>query len=122
MACPLILISPKESPFDFIKPANGYVSQGFRSYHRAVDITGDLGSDIKPLGKGKVEFTGYLADGRGYTVVVDHGEGLKSLYAHMGKIYVGIGNEVTSSQALGSIGLTGRTTGPHVHVEVYDND
>jgi len=111
----------KKSPFDFVRPARGYISQGFVFYHRAIDITDDLGAPIRPLGSGKVEFTGYLADGHGNVVVVDHGDGLKSLYAHMSRINVGVGNEVTSDSTVGLVGLTGRTTGPHVHVEVSDN-
>lgn len=111
----------KSSPFDFTRPANGYISQGFYAYHRAIDITGDLGSPIKPLGSGKVEFTGYIADGHGNTVIIDHGNGMKSLYAHMSKINVGVGNEVPAGSTIGFIGLTGHTTGPHVHVEVEDN-
>ncbi|OGE10523.1 hypothetical protein A3A60_03195 [Candidatus Curtissbacteria bacterium RIFCSPLOWO2_01_FULL_42_26] len=114
-------ILSKKSPFDFVRPAQGYISQGFAFYHRAVDITDDLGAPIRPLGAGKVEFTGYMNDGHGNSVVVDHGDGLKSLYAHMSRIYVGVGNGVDSDTAIGTIGLTGRTTGPHVHVEVYDN-
>src|SRR3989344_922456 len=115
-------ISYKKSPFNFKKPVEGYISQGFRPYHKAVDIaTGAVGVPIKPLGEGKVEFTGYLTDGKGNVVVVDHGEGLKSLYAHMGQIQVGVGNEVNSETVLGTVGLTGRTTGAHVHVELSDN-
>lgn len=116
-------ITSKRSPFDFKLPVEGYVSQGYRSYHRAVDIaTGAVGVPIHALGTGQVEFTGYLADGKGNVVVVNHGDGLKSLYAHMGKIYVGVGNQVDSSSTLGTVGLTGRTTGAHVHLEVYDRD
>lgn len=116
-------IQSKRSPFDFVKPVNGYVSQGYRNYHRAVDIaTGAVGVPIKSLGRGHVEYTGYMADGHGYTVVVDHGDNLKSLYAHMGKIEVGVGNEVNSSTTLGTVGLTGRTTGAHLHLELYDNE
>lgn len=111
----------KRSPFEFVRPARGYISQGFRGYHRAIDITDSLGSPIKPLGKGKVEFAGFLPDGRGNVVIIDHGDGLKSLYAHMSKINVGVGNEVTSASTIGLVGLTGHTTGPHVHVEVNDN-
>ena len=115
-------IQSKRSPFDFVKPVEGYVSQGYRSYHKAVDIaTGAVGVPIKSLGRGQVEYTGYMVDGHGYTVVVDHGDGLKSLYAHMGKINVGTGNEVDSSTTLGSVGLTGRTTGAHLHLEINDN-
>lgn len=113
----------KKSPFNFKKPVEGYISQGFRPYHKAVDIaTGAVGVPIRPLGEGKVEFAGYLADGKGNVVVVDHGENLKSLYAHMGQIQVAVGNEVNSETVLGTVGLTGRTTGAHVHVELFDNN
>lgn len=114
-------ILSKQSPFNFVRPARGYISQGFNWYHRGTDITDDLGAPIRPLGSGKVEFAGYMPDGHGNSVIVDHGDGLESLYAHMSRIYVGVGNEVNSDMALGAIGLTGRTTGPHVHVEVEDN-
>lgn len=116
-------ISYKKSPFNFEKPVEGYISQGFRPYHKAVDIaTGAVGLPIRPLGEGKVEFAGYLVDGKGNVVVVDHGENLKSLYAHMGQIQVAVGNEVNSETVLGTVGLTGRTTGAHVHLELYDNN
>lgn len=112
----------KESPFDFAMPVNGYISQGYRGYHRAIDIaTGAVGVPIKSLGKGKVEFAGFTGDGKGNVVVVDHGEGLKSLYAHMAKINVAVGNEVDSNSVIGTVGLTGRTTGAHVHLEIIDN-
>ena len=114
-------ILSKQSPFNFVRLERGYISQGFNWYHRGVDITDDFGAPIRPLGSGKVEFAGYMPDGHGNSVIVDHGDGLKSLYAHMSRIYVGVGNEVNSDVTLGSIGLTGRTTGPHVHVEVEDN-
>lgn len=110
------------SPFEFEKPVDsGYVSQGFRSYHRAHDIATSLGAGIHPVGAGIVEFAGYTADGKGNIVIVDHGDGLKSLYAHMGKIQVGVGNMVNTKTTIGTVGLTGRTTGAHVHLEIHDN-
>lgn len=116
-------VSYKETPFDFKMPVNGYISQGYRGYHRAIDIaTGAVGVPIKALGKGKVEFAGYLPDGKGNVVIVDHGDGLKSLYAHMGRIKVAVGNQVDSNTALGTVGLTGYTTGAHVHLEIIDNN
>ncbi|OGD87003.1 hypothetical protein A2164_04245 [Candidatus Curtissbacteria bacterium RBG_13_35_7] len=115
-------VEAQKSPFEFNKPVEGYISQGYRNYHRAVDIaTGAVGVPVKPLGVGQVEFTGYSADGKGNIVIVDHGNDLKSLYAHMGQISVGVGNEVTTDSTLGTVGMTGRTTGPHVHLEIYDN-
>lgn len=110
------------SPFEFKMPINGYISQGYSSYHRANDIAGDFGSPIHPLGNGIVEFAGRVVDGKGNIVIVDHGNGLKSLYAHMDRINVGVGNAVSFDSSLGTVGLTGNTTGPHVHLEVYDNN
>lgn len=115
------VVGSVRSPFDFTRPAGGYISQGYTFYHRAVDITGEYGSEIRPLGSGKVIFAGYMADGHGNTVIVDHENGMKSSYAHMSKISVGVGNEVPAGSTIGYIGLTGHTTGPHVHVEVEDN-
>lgn len=115
-------IVSRRSPFEFQKPVSGYISQGYRSYHRALDITGNFNEPIKPLGAGVVEFTGFLADGKGNVVVVDHGDGLKSLYAHMNRIEVGVGNVINTNSTVGTVGLTGRTTGPHVHLEIYDNN
>lgn len=108
------------TPFLVEKPVDGQVSQGYRAYHRAFDITSPVGTEIKPVGPGVVEFAGFMPDGKGNVVIVDHGDNLKSLYAHMGKIYVGVGNAVNPDIAVGTIGLTGRTTGPHVHFEVLD--
>lgn len=114
-------ISARRSPFEFDKPVDGYLSQGYRSYHRAYDIAVAYGTEIHPVGSGVVEYAGFTSDGKGNVVVVDHGDNLKSLYAHMGKIYVGMGNKVSSKTTIGTVGLTGRTTGAHVHLEVHDN-
>lgn len=112
----------RRSPFEFSKPVKaGYLSQGYRFYHQAYDIATDLGAEITPLGSGIVEFAGIVPDGKGMIVIVDHGDGLKSLYAHMGRIKVKPGDMVNPSNEIGNVGLTGRTTGPHVHLEIYDN-
>jgi murein DD-endopeptidase MepM/ murein hydrolase activator NlpD len=101
----------------------GYVSQGYTRYHRAIDIaTGSVGVPIKPLGSGQVEFAGRVKDGKGNVVIVNHGNGLKTLYAHMGKISVGTGDSVNEESVIGNVGMTGRTTGAHLHLEIYDND
>lgn len=110
----------KRSPFDFKYPVDGQISQRFSYWHRAFDIAAPYNSPIKPLGSGRVEFAGTVADGKGHIVVIDHGDGLKTSYAHMNKILVGINDNVTSETELGTVGLTGRTTGPHVHLEVID--
>ena len=111
----------KKSPFELHKPVEGVISQRFIAYHRAIDIAAPFGSLIQPVGKGVVEFAGFEADGKGNVVIVDHGDGLKSLYAHMNRIDASVGNQVDTNMVIGTIGLTGRTTGPHVHLEIYDN-
>ena len=115
-------VASKRSPFDFKYPVNGHLTQGYRAYHPAYDIATAYGSPIRPLGAGRVEFAGSVTGGKGNIVIVDHGDGLKSLYAHMGNIYVGVGNEVNPQTPLGTVGMSGRTTGPHVHLEIYDKD
>lgn len=114
-------IDSARSPFEFAQPVDsGHLSGGYSRYHPAHDIAADLGAPIHPLGPGVVEFAARVTDGKGNVVIVDHGDGLKSLYAHMGKINVGVGNLVEPATVLGTVGLTGRTTGPHVHLEIYD--
>lgn len=96
----------------------GYLSQAYSNYHPALDIATGLGMPIKPISSGKVTSAGYDFFGYGLKVEIDHGNGYKSLYAHMGKIYVSEGQEITASNYIGEVGMTGRTSGPHTHLEV----
>lgn len=112
----------KRSPFETRQPVDGYISQGFRFSHRATDIAASYGSAIHPLGAGRVIFAGRVFDGHGNVVIIDHGDNFKSAYAHLDKIYVGVGNTIETETTIGTVGMTGRTTGPHVHLEVYDNE
>lgn len=115
------VVMPKLSPFEFKQPVrDALLSQGYSAYHRANDIAAPFNSVIYPLGAGVVEFAGAVSDGKGNIVLIDHGNGLKTLYAHMNRVEVGTGNKVDTNSVLGTIGLTGHTTGPHVHLEVYN--
>jgi len=76
---------------------------------------------IHPITEGFVEETGTNFWGLGKFVVVTHQKGFKSKYAHMGKVYVKVGQEITSENILGEVGLTGQTSGPHTHLEVTHN-
>ncbi len=73
---------------------------------------------IHPITSGIVSLVGRDFWGLGNFVEVIHENGFKSKYAHMGKVYVKAGQEVTSENILGEVGLTGRTSGPHTHLEV----
>ena len=99
-------------------PAHTGVSQGFWSEHPGIDITAPLGSGIYPIKPGKVVEVSISRFNYGRSVVVDHGDGLTSRYAHMGKIFVDEGDIVTSESELGEVGVTGHTTGPHLHLEI----
>lgn len=108
-------------PQPVILPHPGYLSTKFSNYHPGIDIAAGLKMPIRPITKGIVEEASTDFFGLGKYVVVTHQKGFKSKYAHMGKIYVKVGQEVTSENILGEVGLTGQTSGPHTHLEVTYN-
>ncbi|MDZ4166308.1 MAG: peptidoglycan DD-metalloendopeptidase family protein [Coriobacteriia bacterium] len=101
---------------------------GYRKMHTGIDIGGravgrDInGAPIVAASDGTVIYTGYRG-GYGNTVIIDHGNGVTSLYAHMqsGSYKVSTGQSVTKRQAIGAVGSTGLSTGPHLHFEVRIN-
>ena len=99
-----------------------YISQGYSTTHRALDIASDYGDRIVPIRSGRVTFAGWKSDGGGYRVVVYHGNGLYSAYYHMSREVVWRGKWVyAQSTLLGYVGTSGNATGPHVHTEVWKN-
>lgn len=101
----------------FVWPTNRrYITQYFSYYHPAIDIA--MESPIYAIDSGVVIGAGWRPGGFGNTVEIDHGNGYRSLYAHFGEIYVSIGDRVTKGQALGMMGSTGRSTGPHLHLAI----
>lgn len=85
--------------------------------HKGVDLASRTGNKIKTMAKGKVTKAEF-SRGYGNLVVIDHGNGFVTKYGHMHKIYVKKGQYVDVSDALGEVGTTGRSTGPHLHYEV----
>lgn len=114
-------ITPDALPFTFKLPHPGYVSTRFSPFHPGVDIAAGLGMPIHPVTDGIIQEAGYNPWGLGLTVNIDHGQGFKSLYAHLGKIYVKAGQKVNINDTLGEVGLTGHTSGPHTHLEISRN-
>lgn len=90
---------------------------GKKKFHGGIDIAAPLGQEIFPIKKGRVIFSG-LTQGYGNTLVIDHGDGYISKYAHNLTNLVTLGDEVDSDQAIALIGSTGRSTGPHLHLEI----
>jgi murein DD-endopeptidase MepM/ murein hydrolase activator NlpD len=90
---------------------------GKRATHKGVDIAGKAGSNILALGDGVVTWSG-TRDGYGNLVEIDHGDGLATRYGHNTAILVNDGDTVRKGQPVALMGSTGRSTGPHVHIEV----
>jgi len=90
--------------------------------HYGMDFTGPIGSEIYATGKGVVEKAGYSAYGYGKEVLVNHGYGYKTIYAHLHEIDVEKGDTVTRGEVIGTLGNTGRSTGPHLHYEIRKNN
>ena len=89
--------------------------------HKGIDIAGKDGSDIMALGDGVVTWSGKRA-GYGNLVEIDHGRGYLTRYGHNKKLLVKAGDTVRKGQTIALMGSTGRSTGPHVHIEVVQND
>lgn len=103
----------------FVWPASGYVSQGYRFYHKAIDIANKGGGPILAADGGTIIGAGWLAnEGYGNRVMVDHGNGYVTLYAHMSSVAVVAGQRVNRGDVLGQMGSTGRSTGTHLHFEI----
>jgi len=115
-----------------ISPANrywltstfGYRTDPFtgqRRLHRGVDMAGPYGLEIHATGDGVVRMAGYDS-GYGKEVLIDHGFGYKSRYAHLQDIHVKRGERVRRGEVIGTLGSSGRSTGPHLHYEVSLNN
>ncbi|MCU1719575.1 peptidoglycan DD-metalloendopeptidase family protein [Pseudomonas sp. 5P_3.1_Bac2] len=124
--------SPRQpSNLLFDKPVNGPLSSPFglrrffngeeRNPHSGLDFAVGQGTPIKAPAAGKVTLIGdYFFNGK--TVFVDHGQGLISMFCHMSKVDVQLGQELARGAVVGRVGATGRATGPHMHWNVSLND
>jgi murein DD-endopeptidase MepM/ murein hydrolase activator NlpD len=88
--------------------------------HKGLDIKGPNGGEVKAMAKGEVKFAG-LKGGYGNCIILKHGNGFETLYGHLSKILVRVGQQIDIGQQIGNIGSTGRSTGPHLHYEVHRN-
>ncbi len=128
-------IPPEEKPFvaaplfaqvqvgvkgtsNFIWPTSGVITQYPVWYHMALDIANNSSPPILASDAGTVVFAGWTSDGYGLNVIIDHNNGYRTLYAHMSKIEVSVGQAVSQGQEIGIMGSTGRSTGIHVHFEI----
>jgi LysM repeat protein len=99
-------------------PASGSISQGYWGRHRAIDISTWEGAPVVAADSGYVVAAGWDDSGYGRMLLVDHGNGFQTLYAHLKVYYVKVGDSVAKGQKIGEVGTTGNATGPHLHLEI----
>ena len=111
-----------------IKPVNGMISSRFGVYssirsgaHTGLDIATSMGTPIKAAASGTVTYAGWKTGGLGNLVVVSHGSGVQTYYAHCSRIYASVGDKVSQGDKIAAVGSTGNSTGPHLHLEVRVN-
>ena len=90
-----------------------------RAPHRGVDIAAPAGTPVGAMADGVVSLAAPDMYFTGNTVMIDHGYGLHSVYAHLSRLLVKVGQTVRKGQPVGRVGATGRATGPHLHWGVY---
>ena len=105
------------SEFGYRQNPTGAGSEG----HTGMDMAVPLGTDVRAVKDGKVLFVRFKQTGYGYHVAIDHGGGLVTLYGHCSEILVTEGQTVTAGQVIAKSGNTGRSTGPHLHLEVIQD-
>src|SRR5712691_1597586 len=108
----------------FIWPARGALSSRFgwrwQRHHNGIDIAAPYGTQIYAAKAGRVTFSGWYY-GYGRAVIIDHGDGLSTVYGHASKLLVRVGDMVGAGQPIALVGSTGIATGPHLHFEIRVN-
>jgi murein DD-endopeptidase MepM/ murein hydrolase activator NlpD len=109
-------------------PVHGQITGGFgermdplsgeEAVHNGIDISAPKGTAVEASGDGVVLEAGRHESGYGNEIILDHGNGIKTKYAHLSEVYVVAGEEVRQGEVIGAVGMTGRSTGPHLHYEV----
>jgi len=103
----------------FVWPASGRITQGYRFYHKAIDIANRAGGPILAADSGTVVIAGWPDNsGYGSRVLIDHGNGFATMYAHMSLVQVAMGQRINRGDVIGQMGSTGRSTGTHLHFEI----
>ncbi|HEX9675031.1 MAG TPA: peptidoglycan DD-metalloendopeptidase family protein [Anaerolineales bacterium] len=107
-----------EGSFIWPTTATNLSGTPFTSYHPGIDIAGSTGNAIYASASGVVVYAGWNNYGYGLMVVIDHGDGWQTLYAHMNDVEVACGQAVFQGNVIGGVGSTGNSTGPHLHFEM----
>lgn len=95
---------------------------GSDDYHKGVDLVGSGSKHIYPVNNGTVVYVKSINGGYGNHILINHGDGVWSLYAHLSKVYVKSGQSVNKNTILGVEGSTGNSTGSHLHLEIRQSE
>ena len=114
--------SPTRIPVEFADVVSGFGNRedpltGHRAFHSGLDFAAPQGSAIMAAAGGRVTFAGFKSD-YGWSVDIEHGNGLSTRYAHASRLLVKTGDLVAPGETIAEVGSTGRSTGPHLHFEV----
>lgn len=122
---PGMIYDPRAIPS--IWPVQGRITAGFgqrmdpfsgeAAFHPGIDIAEPYGRDVTATGDGLV-IEAEPDAGYGRSILIDHGDGITTRYAHLSRIFVVVGEQVRQGEIIGAVGMSGRTTGPHLHYEV----
>ena len=114
--------APAAAPSTLLWPVpGGSISQYYHAGHLALDIAAPYGTTVIAAQAGVVTWAGWRNNGGGNVISIDHGNGMVTVYNHLGSIWVTPGQYVAAGQGIGGVGCTGMCTGPHVHFEVIVN-
>lgn len=97
------------------------INQYFSAYHPGLDVDGDYSDSIFAADDGTVIYSGWINNGYGNMVLIDHGNGMQTRYAHNSRVFVSVGQFVQKGDVVARVGTTGRSTGSHLHFEVILN-
>jgi peptidoglycan hydrolase-like protein with peptidoglycan-binding domain len=110
------------SPIWLVRPVQRAVGDGFgprgATFHPGLDYPAATGTPVTAAGRGRVVFAGWDSGGYGNLVVIEHPQGVRSMYAHLSRIAVSRGAAVWAGRLVGYVGATGFATGPHLHFEL----
>lgn len=117
----------EENDYGFLRPVDGIITCEFGprinpvtfepGFHNGIDYAGNTGESIRATKSGIIEYSGWI-EGYGNTIIINHGNGVKSLYAHASQLVSYVGQTVAQGETVALIGSTGMSTGPHLHFEI----
>jgi murein DD-endopeptidase MepM/ murein hydrolase activator NlpD len=112
----------RRSPIWLVAPVRAGIGDGFGprgdGFHPGLDYPAPSGTTVRAAGRGVVVFAGWDTGGYGNLVTIEHPRGVRSMYAHLSRIFVRRGQSVVAGSTVGAVGTTGLSTGPHLHFEL----